>query len=156
MITGKISDAIPEWYPEALKKLIQIFKTTDFHKIDLGKHIVDGDNIFFVVDEYTTIEPKVARPEDHQIYADLQFIFRGEERFGVTLGNDTLVESEAYDIERDIRFYEPSNQYGRLHFKQGMYIIVMPEDVHVPRLDMPDGHREVRKVVGKIKVELLR
>ncbi len=156
MITGYIDNEIPCWYPEALKELLYTFKNTDFQTIEKGKHRVKGDDIFFMVQDYETRSAEEALPEDHQIYADVQFVFEGEEYFGVTLGNDGFKEAIAYDVEKDIRFYEATNSYGQLHFKKGMYILVMPEDVHVPALNMPDGSRNVRKIVGKIKVALLK
>ncbi len=154
MITGHIHDRVPNWYPQALKELIAHFQQTDFTNMEEGKYAIKGDDIFFMVSHYETKDAQIAKPEDHQIYADVQFMFAGEEYFGVSLGNEEF-KAEAYDGEKDIRFYEPSDKYGQLHFKEGMYIVVMPQDVHVPGLNMPDGIRKVKKVVGKIKYTLL-
>lgn len=155
MITGNIREPIPSWYPEALKKLIHIFQTTDFNQIAEGKHNVDNDDIFFIVNEYTTKNPMEARPEDHQKYVDLQFVFEGEERFGVTQNYQNLIADTDYDGQKDIRFYQPSNQYDLIHFYKGMYMVLMPQDIHVPGLNMADGQRSVKKIVGKINLKLL-
>ncbi len=156
MLTGHINDTIFDWYPEALKELLHIFKTTDFQSIETGRHIVKGDDIFFMVQDYETRKADEARPEDHQIYVDVQFVFTGEEQFGVTLSHDNLQQDTPYNPEDDIRFYKPTCSYDRLHFKKGMYIVLWPQDIHVPGLDMDDGSRKVRKIVGKIKVDLLK
>lgn len=155
MITGHIQDNIPSWYPKALQEVLKLFKETDFQTIETGKHKVKGDDIFFMVDDYTTRSMDEARPEDHQLYVDVQFISEGEENFGITLGTEGLKEAIAYDAQKDIRFFEPTDKYSQLHFKEGMYLVLWPQDVHVPALNRPDGSRKVRKIVAKVKVSLL-
>ncbi len=155
MITGHIHNQIPNWYPKVLKDLLSFFQKTDFQNMEEGRYEIQGDDVFFMIMGYETKDPKVAQPEDHEVYLDVQMIIEGEEYFGVTLGNEELEEIEAYDAERDIRFYAPSDKYGQLHLKKDMYIVVMPEDVHAPCLNMPDGSRKVKKVVGKIRYSLL-
>ncbi len=156
MITGYIHDDIPKWYPKALQELLETFKNTDFETIETGKHNVKGDDVFFMVDDYTTRSASEARPEDHKIYVDVQLICKGEENFGVTLGTEGLTEDTAYDEQKDIRFFKPTDKYDQLHFKKDMYLILWPADVHVPGLNRPDGSRHIRKIVGKIKLSLLQ
>ncbi len=155
MLTGDIRNEIPSWYPEALQEILTIFKKTDFKNIETGRHEVRGDDIFFMVLDASTQKAETAKPEDHEVYIDVQFISEGEEIFGAKLGNEGLIEADAYNPERDIRFYEPTTAYDKIHFKKDMYIVVWPEDIHIPGLDMPDGPRQVLKVVGKIKKDLL-
>ena len=49
-------------------------KNTDVSKLTIGKHDIDGENMFVSVSEYE-VEPKEQRrPEAHQKYIDIQYV----------------------------------------------------------------------------------
>jgi hypothetical protein len=54
-------------------------KTTDLEKINIGRHELDGNKLFVLVDEYITREEKETQFEAHKKYADIQYLVFGQE-----------------------------------------------------------------------------
>lgn len=124
---------------------------TDFSSLDPGKYIVDGDNVFAIVNEFTTKHPSECDPESHQEYADIQIVVSGIEKFGYA----PLAQrqpSVVYNPENDVSFYSLSEEeinYLTLH--AGEFIIFFPSDIHQPEVF---NHQPelVKKVVLKVAV----
>ena len=117
----------------------------------LGRHELDGDNCFALVQTYATKPLAEAKFESHRKYIDIQFIQAG----GETLLWSPLVALtemiEPYDAERDIAFYATPPQVTPINLRAGAFTIFFPEDGHAPGLEY-SGPTEVRKVVIKISV----
>jgi YhcH/YjgK/YiaL family protein len=131
------------------EKAIQYALSTDFTALEPGKYAVDGENVFAIVNEYTTKPVSECEPESHQDYADIQIMVTGSERFGYT----PLIRqqpSTPYRAEKDVALYTIASEdlnYVTLH--PGQFIIFFPSDIHQPEvfLTQPDL---VRKVVMKV------
>ncbi len=90
---------------EAIEQVIaQVSEATP-----LGKHAIDGDNLFYLISEDTT-EPQAARrAEYHARYLDIQIVLRGSE--GMTFS--TLPPGEPQTdwlAEKDIAFLAEGRQ----------------------------------------------
>jgi YhcH/YjgK/YiaL family protein len=132
-----------------LKQAIDYLRRTDLTAIPLGRLDLDGDQLFALVQEYTTRTPENCAWESHRRYIDLQYVVQGAERMGyVTLARAR--EREAYDAARDVAFYEPGEDYVTI--EAGMLAIFGPEDVHAP-CGAAGKPRPVRKIVVKAAVE---
>ena len=53
----------------------QFLLTADFASLSLGRHEIDGDNVFVNMQEYTQ-EEKEPSYEAHAVYADIQLVAR--------------------------------------------------------------------------------
>ncbi len=116
-----------------------------------GKYEVDGDDIFYIVDEYETKPFDEGRLEIHHKYMDIQFIVSGCECIAVApLAG--LVEQAPYDGEKDRAFYEATPSMSRLILKAGMFAIFWPNEPHMPQLITEKAER-VKKIVVKIRME---
>ena len=117
----------------------------------LGRHELDGDNCFALVQTYATKPIAEAKFESHRKYIDIQFIQAGCETL---LWSPLAVLTkiiEPYDAIRDIAFYAPPPQVTPIHLCAGEFTIFFPADGHAPGLEY-SGPTEVRKVVIKIGV----
>lgn len=155
MIFGHI-DHIPTYISPQLQEALKHLKSLDFSQLEKGKTQIKGDDHFIMVVEYDTNDPKVAEPEDHDQYIDVQFIYEGEECFGYKYDSQDLTISQPYDEGRDIRFYEPTNLCDMLSFKAKDFIIVFPGEVHSPGLHPREGQTYVKKIVAKLHMDLLK
>ncbi|HEY4111743.1 YhcH/YjgK/YiaL family protein [Puia sp.] len=131
------------------EKAIQYILSTDFSALETGKYAIDDDNVFAIVNEYTTKPASECDPESHRDYADIQIMIAGIERFGYAPLTDQR-ETIPYDPEKDVAFYTLTPEdlsYITLH--PGEFIIFFPVDIHQPELftHQPDL---VRKVVIKV------
>ena len=113
-----------------------------------GSHQLDGEVLFVNVEEYTTKPVDQGRYESHRKYADVQYVVAGSELMGYA-PIDTLSETEAYDPERDVAFYQGDGTMLRV--PAGSFAVFFPQDGHMPCI--ADGRpAAVRKVVVKIRI----
>ncbi|HLZ87891.1 MAG TPA: YhcH/YjgK/YiaL family protein [Puia sp.] len=150
MITSTVSQL--HWYriiSPNFDKAIQYILSMDLTALETGKYPIDGDDVFAIVNEYTTKPASECDPESHRDYADIQVVVAGVERFGYAPLVDQS-ETTPYDPEKDVAFYTIAAEdlsYITLH--AGEFIIFFPSDIHQPELftQQPDL---VRKIVLKV------
>jgi YhcH/YjgK/YiaL family protein len=153
MIKDRIENAAAyEPLGPAIAEALSYLRTTDFAKLDLGKHEIDDQRIFAIVQEYQPKKLSEAKWEAHHRYIDVQFVARGTERMGHLSLLDGPKVSTPYDPHKDVVFYEPRGDL--MVFNQGDFAIFTPQDVHAPGLaiDGPSGGT-VLKVVVKVRVD---
>jgi biofilm protein TabA len=132
-----------------LKQALDYLRATDMTAAAVGRHDVDGDRLFALVQEYTTRPPEQCVWESHQHYIDVQYVVQGAERMGF-MNILQAREREPYDSARDVAFYEPGQDFVTL--QAGMLAIFGPEDVHSP-CGAAGPPRPVRKVVIKAAID---
>lgn len=113
------------------------------------KYTVDGDELFYLVDSYTTYPVDERFFEAHRRYIDVQFIVSGCEMIGVSPLEGLFVQSP-YNDENDVIFYHQPEVFTRAVVTAGMFCVLLPEDGHMPCCQI-QGPAEVKKVVVKIK-----
>jgi YhcH/YjgK/YiaL family protein len=116
-----------------------------------GKYEVDGESLFYNVDEYETKPVEEGRFEIHRKYLDIQYIVSGAEIIGVA-PLEGLTEETPYDGEKDLAFYQNEPAMSRLHLKQGMFAIFWPNEPHMPGRST-DIIENVKKIVVKVRME---
>jgi YhcH/YjgK/YiaL family protein len=133
---------------ERIAKGFDFLIHTDLEAIPSGKHNIDGDTIFALVQEYQTKPLAECKLESHKKYIDIQYVIRGEEFMGVTTkNNQTIVE---VNEEKDYTFYEGSTSLVRI--SKGMFTIFFPDDLHQPCVQT-EFASEVKKVVIKVLIQ---
>jgi biofilm protein TabA len=136
--------------PPRLTSAVAYLRATDLLSIATGRHDLDGDNLFALVQDYTTRPPEECVWEAHRRYIDVQFVAAGVERIGYAMLSD-MREREAYDATRDVTFFEPGSEFVLL--RAGMFAILGPDDVHSPG-HVAGAPTHVRKVVVKARLDL--
>ena len=127
----------------------EYLKTTDFYTMQPGRHVIDGDNIFAMISEYTTKAAGAEKLEAHRTYTDIQYMVSGTELMGYTL-HTTQHPSSPYQEEQDYMLYdETPSCFIPVH--AGMFIIFFPGDLHMPCI-MQGQAATVKKVVMKVHV----
>ncbi|MDU2064947.1 MAG: YhcH/YjgK/YiaL family protein [Sporomusaceae bacterium] len=151
MITGVLANVAQEiqFYPKALQTGLQYLLDTDFSQVVLGRQEIDGDKIYAMVSEYETEAKTVRRPEAHQKYIDIQYIFTGREVIGTAPLTAAGEVTEDLLAQRDAIFYKTLDNEAYHTLTAGMFAIYFPWDVHRPNcfVNMPE---KVKKVVVKI------
>lgn len=152
MITSTLSQLF--WYKTInphFAKAIDFALTTDLAALPVGKHEIDSDNAFAIVNEYTTKPVEECAPESHRAYADIQIMITGTEKFGYAPLNGQQ-PSVAYNEEKDFSLYSiPENDMSYIRLKPGQFIVFFPTDIHQPEVcnTQPEP---VKKLVLKISV----
>ncbi len=133
---------------ERIAKGFAFLRNTDLDAIPSGKHDIEGDTIFALVQEYPTKPLNECKLESHKKYIDIQYMIRGEEFMGVTTKNNQVVIEQ--NPERDYTFYEGETSLVRVG--QGMFTIFFPDDIHQPCVQT-ESAAEVKKVVIKVLIQ---
>ncbi|MCE9518582.1 MAG: YhcH/YjgK/YiaL family protein [Verrucomicrobia bacterium] len=117
----------------------------------LGRHVIDGDNVFALVEKYTTKPKAEALFEAHRKYIDVQYVYRGRETI-LWAPLVTMEEStRAYDAIKDAAKWKLVPDLTELHLSAGHLAILFPEDAHAPGVEWEKAE-EVFKVVVKVAV----
>jgi YhcH/YjgK/YiaL family protein len=135
--------------PPRLREALEWLRATDLRAISAGRHAIDGDNLFALVQEYTTRNAGDCRWEAHRMYTDVQYVVSGSERMGFSNISDAR-ELEGYDAARDVAFFEPGEDFITVH--AGMFAIFTPDDVHAP-CGAAGKPATVRKIVMKAAID---
>ena len=128
------------------QQVFDFIDNNDVASLPCGRHEIDGDNIFVVVQELELRELKEARLELHRKYIDIQLRLCGpNEVFGWSERKDCLTPETEFDEAKDIQLFTDTPQCFYT-VGQGQFTILFPEDGHAPML----GEGSVKKCIFKI------
>ncbi len=132
-------------------KCLEILKDEKLSTKKDGRYEVDGDELYYIVQRYTTRPLKEGRLEAHRKYIDIQFAAGGEEMIGHSLIGQLNIQ-QPYDEAKDIIFYKVPEKINTVKLGEGMFCILFPQDGHIPCCQL-NGPSNVIKVVVKIKID---
>lgn len=118
----------------------------------LGRHDLDGDACFALVQTYETKPEEKALFEAHRKYIDVQFIHSGRETILWAPLAAMKEETMAYSDEKDAALWKLVPEATPLHVSAGHFSILWPQDAHAPCIEW-DRPEQVFKVVVKVAVE---
>jgi YhcH/YjgK/YiaL family protein len=131
------------------KKAFEFIGKTDFNSLSLGKHSIDGDDLFVILMEYETKDPSECIMENHKKYTDIQYMVRGEEFMGIKIFTGET-PTTPYDDKKDAAFYQPEFD-SLVKVKEGQFTIFFPHDLHMPSMKTGQSAK-ILKAVFKVRV----
>ncbi len=131
---------------EKFKKAFDFLEKNDFLS-DGQRHEIDGDNIYYVVQEYEARPLEKTALEAHRIYADIQYIYSGREKIGYAPLKG-VTQTIPYDPEKDIEKYDGNADFTQIN--AGMFAVYFPHEAHRPCVAVQKGEK-VKKILVKIK-----
>ena len=133
----------------ALWRGLEFLSSRPLAELELGRHDLDGDRLFALVQEYTTKLPSECQYEAHRKYCDIQTIASGTERIGwAHLAQ--MQESVVYSTERDVGFF--AGQGDLFTLTPGAFAVFFPHDVHMPGVQGA-APAVVKKIVVKVALD---
>ena len=154
MITDRIEhfrdyDLGPAW------ELAFAFLNTLDAQSEEKKYLLQGEDVFAIVMRYSTFAPQTARFESHKEYVDIQAVLVGAVGFECDF-SDTLTIETHYEKKSDIMFYKRlSPGTTRVDLYPGCFVLFYPHDAHMPGLMIGNEEKVIKKVVVKIRKELI-
>ena len=128
------------------QQVFDFIDNNDVASLPCGRHDIDGDNIYVMVQEMDLRELSQARLELHRKYIDIQVLLSGpNEVFGWSEKKDCLTPEADFDEAKDVQFFTDTPQCF-YSVGEGQFTILFPEDGHAPMLG--EGH--VKKCIFKI------
>lgn len=153
-----IVDRLENWqqYPlgPAWRKTFEFLLSVSPEIAD-GEYPLQEEDLFARVMTYRTRRPEEAMLETHREYVDVQTVLRGGEGME-WFPRQGLTVTTPYDSGKDAEFYaRPAAGPARVDVRPGLFAMFLPEDAHMPSLQI-EAPEEIRKVVVKIRLDLLR
>lgn len=134
-----------------IKLALEYLEKNDLKVFDNGRYDILGDDVYVNVQDYTSKPETQGKWEAHKKYIDIQFMIKGTERIGV--GEiDNYQTTEAYDESKDLEFLAVANDnYQFINMNENDFIILYPQDVHMPQIAM-NTPSYIKKAVVKISI----
>ena len=116
-----------------------------------GEVKLDGEDIFSRVMSYPTKEREEAVLESHREYIDIQMALIDSERIE-WFPRDGLEVKTPYDADKDVIFYHhPGQAPASVDVAPGVFVVLLPDDAHMPQLKTAGDSGHVKKVVVKVR-----
>lgn len=151
MIHGRLADALaqPGQYPAVISRALALLATLDLAALPAGRHPLEGDVMFLLIQEPLTGEFESKRPEAHVQHADIQLLLAGEEVYGVALAEAGLQVLEDLRDRHDIAFFGAPQREARITLRPGEFLVFWPGELHRPCC-AAGSPAPIRKAVVKI------
>jgi YhcH/YjgK/YiaL family protein len=122
-------------------------RSTDLNALAPGRHAIDGDALFAIVEACAARTRAEAKLECHRRYIDIQLVLEGVDEMGWKPLAECSDPATEYDAARDIRFFNdaPSSWIAT---PPDAFCLFFPDDTHAPLV----GSGMIRKVVVKVAV----
>jgi len=138
---------------EAVHKRMKIafhfLQTTNLYTLASGRHVIDDDDIYAIVQEYETLDAATEEMESHKKYIDIQYMIRGTELVGHAFLKDQEISKE-YSSENDFMQYADAPSFFT-KMEEGTFMIFFPTDLHMPCIRISEP-AQVKKIVIKVRV----
>ena len=139
--------ALHPLFPHAFEFL----RTTDLMALAPGRHSIQDEQIFAIVEACAGRTRAQAKLECHRRYLDIQLVLEGIDEMGWKPLAECVDPATDYDAARDIRFFNdtPSSWIAT---PAGSFCVFFPDDAHAPLVSTLKGTSTgtIRKVVVKI------
>jgi biofilm protein TabA len=150
-----ILDTLPRWhgyaainprFAAAFTFLEQVTPATP-----VGRHDIDGEAIFALVQRYPTRPATGVQLEAHRRYIDIQFVVQGREMIHWAPLADLTEVTMPYDETKEAALFAATAGVVPVRLSAGRFMVLFPEDAHAPCC-VWDQPAEVMKVVVKVAV----
>jgi biofilm protein TabA len=124
---------------------------------DMEKKILH-DDIILKIFSYDTVAPEDERAEleSHRKYIDIHTTITQSERID-WYPVSVLKTKKPYNEAEDAIYYEKTGAAGAsINMYPGIFAAFWPEDAHMPRIMANEQSTSIKKVVCKIKIDLIR
>jgi len=120
---------------------------------NVGKVELCGDDLFVNIDKYSTKQERECKFEAHKRYIDIQLIHSGREKIKWH-PVELLSESVAYSSDNDVAFLDlPEEVLGEGVLESGYFMILYPDDAHMPQISPDSNNNNVEKFVVKVAID---
>ncbi|NJK98480.1 MAG: DUF386 domain-containing protein [Bacteroidales bacterium] len=133
-------------------KAFAYLSSTNLDTLSVGKHILDGENLFISVTEAPVKDFEATKWEAHKKYIDIQYVIRGKEKMGIIPVEKTEAD-QPFDTAKDIGFYQADEAAAKYYeANPEVFLIFFPGDAHRPGIKIA-GTDSDKKLVIKIKAD---
>lgn len=116
---------------------------------------IEGKDIYARVMSYDTRPPEKATLEAHMQYVDIQATLVGSEAMEIFPTQQPDIQSPYNETKDVILFKRTPDAPVKIVVNSGFFAVFFPDDAHMPQLMAGDRPETIKKVVVKVRRELL-
>lgn len=128
------------------KQAFDFLKNNDLKLLSLGKHELDGNNLFANVVEVTGQLAEQAKLEVHKLYIDIQVPVTAAETMGHIPVSKLTQPKEPYNAEKDMSFFA-DKATNFIVVEPFEFAVFFPEDAHQPGIAVGKHKKVIVKVL---------
>ncbi len=136
---------------EDMDKVLAFLSRDDIAEVECGRHEIDGERIYANVMEIETAPASSKAYEAHRRYADVHFVIRGEEHFGVAPVAE-LEPAGEFSEKDDFGLYGEPERESWAILRAGDLVVTPPCDAHKPGCCGEAGPAPLKKICVKVLV----
>jgi biofilm protein TabA len=126
-------------------RAFEFLRNTDLKALAPGKHDIQGEQLFAIVEACTGRTRAEAKLECHRRYIDIQLVLEGLDEMGWKPLGECTEPATDYDAARDLRFFNDA-PVSWIATPPGSFCVFFPDDAHAPLV----SRGMIRKVVVKL------
>jgi biofilm protein TabA len=131
-----------------IARALEFLGRADLDTLAEGRHAIEGDQVYALVQHYTTEPASSKRWESHRRYVDVQYVASGVESMGWA-ARDTLTVTQTYAADKDVELHGETADATAVRLDPRFFCILFPTDAHKPGCARGEP-TQVRKVVVKV------
>lgn len=128
-------------------KALEYIKTNNLNSLPIGKHIIDGDNLWINIMDADLRAIKDVKFEAHNKYIDIQIPLSTSEQFGIKPRKECTQSIGEFNTEYDYILYADEIEIIET-VKAGDMIVFDIDTAHAPLI----GEGKIHKAIFKVKV----
>ena len=139
-----------KYYPmhPAFAKAFAFLQQKSLSELPLGRHEIDGDRMFCLINEAPGSKREGVKLEAHRKYIDIQYVIAGVDEMGWKPTSVCTLPDTSYNAEKDFELFQDQPQTWT-KVPAGSFTIFFPQDAHTAMF----GDDIIHKAVLKIAVE---
>ncbi len=126
----------------------QYLRTANLNELSAGRHEIDGDRMYVVINRLPGRGHDGAKFEVHRRYIDIQFGISGTDEMAWRSLPNCTHPTGSFEEAKDVGFFEDAAETW-LVVPPGSFAIFFPQDVHAPL----GGQGDLVKAVVKVAVD---
>lgn len=130
---------------------ISFLSREDLDSLPTGKYELTKNGTYANIQEYEIDPEKQGKYEVHRKYIDIQFLQKGKEIVFISNLADCRELAKDYMEEDDAELYFLSVNAKEVQISPEQFVILFPDDAHMPSRPSPDYTGTIRKIVVKVK-----
>ena len=134
-----------------LKTAFDFIKKTDLSSLEKGRHEISGDEVYVMIQEYTTQPSGGKFMEAHEKYADIQIVVSGKEAIYYSANAEGMALHQEYSAEKDCVLYSSDGPDTVCLMGEGDFVVFYPGELHIPCCEL-SGPSNVKKAVVKVRM----
>ena len=148
-----ITDELKSWQAHPRLRRLEVafrfLQRADLKTLAVGKHPIDGEKVYALVDKVPSVPLETAEFEAHRKYIDVHYLLAGQAMTGFA-PVEKLKVIKPYDEKIDAASYSVPESYIKLKMIPGKFAVFFPGGGHMPWCHL-DGPHDLHRVVVKVQ-----